>query len=108
MKKQYRIILVSLVTALLVVGLAFGAMNQTNTTDVNETHENETNATEIAIETGNLTVTPVDTTIEPATPVQTTIEPTIPVSTQKPSPGFGILVTIAAIFISIFIFRSRR
>ena len=108
MKINYKIILASLVTALFVVGLAFGAMNLTNKTDVNETNENETNATEIAIESGNVTVTPVDTTVEPATPVGTTIEPTIPVSTQKPSPGFGIIVTIAAIFVSIFIFRTRR
>ena len=85
------------------------ATNLTNNiTDVIETNENETNATEIAIESGNFTITPVVTTVEPATPVGTTIEPTIPVSTTKPSPGFGIIVTIAAIFISIFIFRTRR
>jgi hypothetical protein len=100
MKIQYRIILTLWVTALFVVGLAFGAMNQT--TDVNETKENETNATEIAFEAGNATVTPALTTV--ATPVETTIEPAIPVSTTKPSPGFGILVAIAAIFVC----RIRR
>jgi hypothetical protein len=99
MKIRFRIILALWVTALFVVGLAFGAMNLTNNTDVNETNENETNATEIAIEAGNATLIPVDTTVEPATPVETTIEPSIPVSTAKPSPGFGILVAIAAIFI---------
>jgi hypothetical protein len=99
MKIQYNIILAFWVTTLFVVGLAFGALNLTNTTDVNETNENETNATEIAIETGNLTVTPVVTTVEPATPVETTIEPANPLSTAKPSPGFGIIVAIAAVFI---------
>jgi len=104
MKIQYKIILSLWVTTLFVVGLAFGAMNLTNTTDVNETNENETNATEIAIEAGNASLIPVITTVEPATPVETTIEPAITVSTTKPSPGFGILVAIAAIFIC----RNRR
>jgi hypothetical protein len=104
MKIQYRIIMALWVTALFVVGLAFGALNLTNTSDVNETNENETNATEIAIEAGNATLIPVDTTVELPTPIETTIEPAIPVSTPKPSPGFGILVAIAAIFIC----RNKR
>ncbi|MCZ7402357.1 MAG: hypothetical protein O8C61_09055 [Candidatus Methanoperedens sp.] len=103
MKIQYRTILAFWVTTVFVVGLAFGAMNLTNITDVNETNESE-NVTEIAIEAGNASVIPVVTTVEPATPVETTIEPTTPVSTAKPSPGFGILVAIAAIFIC----RYRR
>jgi hypothetical protein len=47
-------------------GLAFGVTNPINNlTDVNESHENETNATEIGIEAY---VTPVNTTIQPAPP----------------------------------------
>jgi capsular polysaccharide biosynthesis protein len=108
MKNRYRIIFALSVTALFVVGVAFGATNQTNITDVNETHENETNATEIAIEAGNTTAMPVNTTVEPATAVETTIEPTIPVSTTKPSPGFEIVVTIVAGLSAVYIFGKRR
>jgi hypothetical protein len=85
------------------------ATNLTNNiTDVTETNENETNATEIAIEEGNATVVPVDTTVEPASPVETTIEPTIPVSTTKPSPGFGIVMTIGMVLSIIYLFGKRR
>lgn len=77
MKKTYRIIFELCVTALFVVGLAFGAINLTNIIDVNETNENETNATEITMEAGNASVMPVNTTVEPATPLETTVEPTI-------------------------------
>ena len=50
MKNQYRIIFALCVTALFASGLAFGAANITkNLTDVNETNESETNATEIAL-----------------------------------------------------------
>ena len=108
MKKQYGIIVALCVTALFVVGVAFGATNLTNITDVNETHENETNATEIAIESGNATAMPVNTTVEPAAPAGTTIETTTPVSTPKPSPGFGIVVTIVAGLSAIYIFGKRR
>ncbi len=110
MKKQYGIIFALSVAALFVAGtgIAFGAANLTNITDVNETHENETNATEIAIESGNATVMPVNTTVEPAAPARTTVETAIPVSTPKPSPGFGIVVTIVAGLSAIYIFRNRR
>jgi PGF-CTERM protein len=109
MKKQYRIIFALCVTALFVLGVAFGATNLTkNFTDVNETNENETNATEIALETGNASVMPVNTTVEPATVLETTIEPTIPASTPKPSPGFGILVAIVVVLSAIYIRGKRR
>ncbi|VVB84666.1 Uncharacterised protein [uncultured archaeon] len=111
MEKQYRIIFALCVTALFVsgVGTAFGATNLTNNiTDVNETNENETNITEIAIEAGNTTVMPANTTVEPVTSVETTGEPTIPASTPKPSPGFGIIVTIVAGLSALYIFEKRR
>ena len=85
------------------------ATNLTNNiTDVTEINENETNATEIAIEEGNATLIPVDTTVEPAPPVETTLEPTIPVSTTKPSPGFGIVMTIGMVLSIIYLFGKRR
>jgi hypothetical protein len=57
MKTQYRIIFVLRVTALFAAGVSFGATNLTkNFTDVNESNENEINATEIALETGNASV----------------------------------------------------
>lgn len=109
MRKQYRMIGVLYVTALFVVGVAFGATNMTkNFTDVNESNENETNATEIALETGNASVMPVNTTVEPATVLETTIEPSIPVSTPKPSPGFGIIVAIVVVLSAIYIRGKRR
>lgn len=109
MKKQYRIIFALCVTALFAAGLAFGAANVTkNTTDVNETKENETNATEIAIEAGNASVMPVNTTVESATVLETTVEPTIPASTPKPSPSFGILVTIAVVLSAVYIRGKRK
>ena len=89
--------------------MTHAATNLTNNiTDVTETNENETNAREIAIEEGNATLIPVDTTVEPAPPVETTIEPTIPVSTTKPSPGFGIVMTIGMVLSIIYLFRKRR
>jgi PGF-CTERM protein len=108
MKIQYRIILGSFVTALFVVGLAFGAINQTNITDVNETQENETNSTEISIETGYSYLMTANITAEPATPLVTTIEPTIPVSTTKPSPGFGIVLAIFVVLSAIYVHVRRR
>lgn len=109
MRKQYRMIGVLYVTALFVVGVAFGATNMTkNITDVNESNENETNATEIALETGNASVMPVNTTVEPATVLETTIEPSIPVLTPKPSPGFGIIVAIVVVLSAIYIRGKRR
>jgi hypothetical protein len=109
MKNQYRIIFALCVTALFAAGLAFGATNITkNITDVNESNENETNATEIAVEAGNASVMPVNTAVEPATVLETTIESTIPASTPKPSPGFEILVTIVVVLSAIYIRRKRR
>lgn len=109
MKNQYRIIFALCVTALFAAGLAFGATNMTkNSTDVNESNENETNATEIALETGNASVMPVNTTVEPATVLETTIEPSIPASTPKPSPGFGIVMAIAVVLSAIYIRGKRR
>jgi len=105
MKTQYRIIFALCVAA----GLAFGATNQTiNLPDINETNENETNATEIAVEAGNVSVMPVNTTVEPATPLETTIETSIPASTAKPSPGFGIIVAIVVVLSAIYICGKRR
>ncbi len=82
------------------------ATNLTNIPDVNETIENETNATEIAIEAGN--VTPLNTAVEPGTPVETTIKPTIPVSTTKPSPGFGIVMSVVVVLSITYLFGKRR
>ena len=78
----------------------------TNIPDVDETNENETNATEIAIEAGN--VTPLNTAVEPATPVETTIEPTISISTTKPSPGFGIVMSVVVVLSIIYLFGKRK
>jgi hypothetical protein len=63
-----------------------------NLSDVNESHENKKNVTEVGIEAY---VTPVNTTIAPVstTPLETTIEPTIPVSTPKPTPGFDSCIS---------------
>jgi uncharacterized membrane protein len=127
MKMKYKLTFALCVTALFLVGVAFGAINLTNnTTDLNKTNENKTNTTEIANETGdavmpvNTTVepaapeettiepaTPDETTIEPATPDETTIEPTVPAAT-KPSPGFGIVVTIMVVLSAIYIGKRRR
>ncbi|MCX9085561.1 MAG: hypothetical protein OIN87_12280 [Candidatus Methanoperedens sp.] len=82
------------------------ATNMTNIPDVDETNENETNATEIAIEAGNFT--PVNTVVETATPVVTTIEPTVPVSTTKPSPGFGIVMSVVVVLSITYLFGKRR
>jgi len=82
------------------------ATNLTNIPDVDETNENETNATEIAIEEGN--ITPLNTVVEPGTPVEKTIEPTIPVSTIKPSPGFGIVISVVVVLSMIYLFGKRR
>lgn len=79
-----------------------------NISDVNETNENETNATEIAIEAGNATGKPVNTTVVPATPLGTTIKSTIPVSTTKPTSGFGIVMATVVIILTVHIFRRRR
>jgi len=87
-----------------------------NITDINETKENETNATELAIEAVNASITPVSnasvmpvsTTVESATPLETTIEPTIPASTPKPSPGFGIVVAVVVVLSAIYIRGKRR
>ncbi|MCZ7385239.1 MAG: DUF333 domain-containing protein [Candidatus Methanoperedens sp.] len=85
----------------------FGTANLTkNFTDVNESNENETNATEIALEAGNASVMPVNTTVKPATPLETTIEPAA--STPKPSPGFGIVVSIAVVLSAIYIIGKKR
>jgi hypothetical protein len=108
MKTQYRIIFALCVTALFAAGLAFGAMNLTNTTDVNESNENETNATEIAVESGNASVMPVNTTVEPATVLETTVVPSTPASTAKPSPGLGIIMAIAVVLSAIYIHGKRR
>ncbi|MCX9025045.1 MAG: hypothetical protein OIN85_02990 [Candidatus Methanoperedens sp.] len=106
MKNQYRIIFALCVTALFASGLAFGATNlPKNLTDLNETKENETNATEIALETGNASVMPVNTTVAPATPSETAIVPAA--SIPKPSPGFGI-VAIAVVLSTIYINRKRK
>ncbi len=51
---------------------------------------------------------PVNTTVEPAAVLETTIEPTIPASTPKPSPGFGIIVSIAVVLSAIYIRGKRR
>ncbi len=76
-----------------------GTANLTkNITDVNESTENETNATEIALEAGNASVMPVNTTVEPS----------IPASTPRPSPGFGILVSIAVVLSAIYIRGKRK
>ncbi|MCZ7380782.1 MAG: DUF333 domain-containing protein [Candidatus Methanoperedens sp.] len=77
-----------------------------NLTDLNESNENETNATEIALEAGNASVMPVNTTVEPATPLGATIEPAA--STPRPSPGFGVLVAIAVVLSAIYIRRKIK
>jgi len=83
-----------------------GTANLTkNLPDVNESNENETNATEIALEAGNASVMPVNTTVEPATVLGTTIKPAA--SNPKPSPGFGILVSIAVV-LSVMYIRGKR
>jgi len=124
MKMQYRLTFALCVTALFVVGVAFGAINLTNnTTDMNKTNENKTNTTEIANETGDAvvpmnttvepaapeetTIEPAETTIEPATPEETANEPAAPAST-KPSPGFGIVVTIMVVLSAIYISKKGR
>lgn len=86
------------------VAAATNLMN--NVTDIDETNENETNATEIAYEAGN--ITSVNTVVQPTSPVQTTIEPTIPVSTTKPSSGFGLVMAIMAVISVIYLFGMRR
>lgn len=90
-----------------VVTLTPAATNLVNNiTDIDEANEDETNATEIADEAGN--VVPVETIIEPTSPVETTVEPTIPVSTTKPSPGFGLVMAIMAFISVIYLFGKRR
>ncbi len=85
----------------------FGTANLTkNFTDVNESNENETNATEIALEAGNASVMPVNTTVVSATPLGTAIEPKA--STPRPSPGFGIIVAIAVVLSAIYIIGKKR
>jgi hypothetical protein len=61
---------------------------------------------EIAIEAGN--VTPLNTAVKPGTPVETTIEPTIPVSTTKPSPGFGIVMSVVVVLSITYLFGKRK
>jgi hypothetical protein len=99
MKEQYRLTFALCVTALFIAGVAFGAINLTNySTDMNETNENEINATEIADEGA---VVPADTTV--AAPEETTIEPAIPASTPNPIPGFGIMATIMFVLFAIYL-----
>jgi hypothetical protein len=104
MKEKYRLTFALCVTALFIAGVAFGAINLTNyTTDMNETNENETNATEIAHEAGD---SPVDTAV--AFPEETTIEPAIPTSTPNPIPGFGIMATIMFVLFAIYLTHKGK
>jgi len=119
MKKRFRILFALSITALFVVGVAFGATNLTdNMTDVNETNVNE-NITENSIEAVNMSQnttvepdTPVETTIEPtitvSIPVETTMEPAITASIPKPSPGIGSVIAMLIVISTIYIFGKRR
>jgi hypothetical protein len=103
MKIQNRIFIICL-TALLIVSIV-NISPYNNLSDVNESHENETNVTEVGIEAY---VTPVNTTIVPVTPLETTTEPTIPVSTPNKSPGFGIVVAIVVVLSAMLMNRHRK
>jgi hypothetical protein len=69
------------------------------------------------ISTPNTTSTPTPPTSQPITPTttptsistpNTTSTPTPPTSTSKPSPGFGISMTITLVLLSIYIRRKER
>jgi len=116
MKTQYGIILALCLIAAFFVGIAFGAYDVTNYSNVSTTNVTKTNVTGANttnyVQPVTTTIKPADTTVRPVTttapvtPVRTTIKPTVPASTPKPSPGFGIVVT--AVVLSILYVNGKR